>query len=194
MTDERPKPRYGEYAPEGWVNPVTAADDTAEEARVAEQDARPALSTDVRAGDETRTAPPALTTGRRVDRVATFALIGLGAFGAIQAIARVPGYATTQLAQFETFGLDLSGFGSSAALQTFGTVMAVVAVTLFSVSTWWTLRRLRAGRLGFVVPLVAGVVFGLIQGFGAAAILMGDPAFAEAMQSFTNDYFSSGSN
>jgi hypothetical protein len=193
MTDDRPKPRYGEYAPEGWVNPVTAEADTAEEARVTEQDARPAISTDVRPGDATRTAPPALSTGRRIDRVATFALIGLGAFGAIQAVARVPGYAETQLAQFETFGLDLSGFGSSGALQTFGVVMAVLAVTLFAVSTWWTLRRLRAGRLGFVVPLVAGVVFGLVQGFGAAAILMGDPAFAEAMQSFTNDYFS-GSN
>jgi hypothetical protein len=189
MSDDRPRPRYGEYAPEGWVNPV-ATDDAAQEARVAEQDARPTTTADGRSGDGTLTAPPALTTGRRVDRVATFALIGLGAFGAIQAVARAPRYAEDQLAQFAQFDADLSGFSSTGALQTFGVVMAVFAVALFAFSTWWTLRRLRAGRLGFVVPLVAGVVFSLVQGFGAAAVLMSDPAFAASMQKITDSFFS----
>lgn len=189
MTDDRPRPRYGEYAPEGWVNPV-ATDDAAQEARVAEQDARVAVTADARSGDGAPTAPPVLTTGRRIDRVATFALIGLGAFGAIQAVARAPRYADDQLAQFSQFDADLTGFTSSAALQTFGIVMAVFAVALFAFSTWWSLRRLKAGRLGFVVPLVAGIVFSLVQGFGAAAILMSDPVFAASMQKITEGFFS----
>jgi len=191
MSDDRPRPRYGEYAPEGWVNPVTAADETA--TPEAGRDVRPATSAEARPGAETPTVPPVLSTGRRVDRVATFALIGLGAFGAVQAVARAPRYAAAQLAQFSSFDVDLSGFGSEATLQAFGVAMAVFAVAVFAVSTWWTLRRLRAGRLGFVVPLVAGVVFSLVQGFGAAAILMSDPAFASQMQTVTDAFFS-GSN
>lgn len=189
MTDDRPTPRYGEYAPEGWVNPVAPVDETPE-ARGTDQRGPVAVSADARPDDATGTAPPALTTRRRIDRAATFALIGLGAYGTIQAIARVPGFAAGVLAQYESMGLDLTGFAHSDALQVYAVVAAVVAVVVFAVSLRWTLRRLRAGKIGFVVPLLAGVVFSVAQGVGAAAVLTSDPVFTPAMQSFITQLLS----
>jgi hypothetical protein len=189
--DARPRPRYGEYAPEGWVSPVAEAAATreAELAARASSDPSPlASTTSGRAGvpgpRRTGVDLAAMSTGRRVDRAVTYGLIALGAFAVVRAIASVPRFAAIQVSGFREMGLVLDGLGSTDALQTVGLVSAVAAVVLFSVSLWWSLRRLRAGRVTFFVPLVAGVVFSLGQGIAGAVVLMSDPVFADALESY----------
>jgi len=186
--DARPRPQYGEYAPEGWVSPVADAA-AAREAELAAKaadsrvvDARPGAAPATQAAPTAGTATPAgLSTGRRVDRIATLALIGLAVYNVVGNVVLVPNFAATLLDLLRGNGYDVDTFTSQPALQTAGAVIAVTSLVVFVVMLWWTLRRLRAGRLSFFVPLAAGVLVTAVQVIAVFSVVLGDAAFVQSV-------------
>jgi len=186
--DARPRPRYGEYAPEGWVSPVADAA-AAREAELAAKaadaravDARPGAAPATQAAPTAGPATPAaLSTGRRVDRIATLALIGLAVYNVVGNVVLVPNFAATLLDLLRGNGYDVDTFTSQPALQTAGAVIAVTSLVVFVVMLWLALRRLRAGRLSFFVPLAAGVLVTAVQVVAVFSVVLGDAAFVQSV-------------
>lgn len=197
----RPRPAYGEYAtPEEQAArirrpEVTRALENGQSPAAPASPARPPVSGPVtgparppvgpsQAGPGAA-APGASPAGARrprfADRMVTFALLGYGLFsviGAIPSAADYPRFASTFL---EVFGVDQAlsdpasarGWGLAAALVLGIGWLATLAVT-------WT--SLRAGRISFWIPLVAGIVFNMIAAVLLISPLAADPAVWSALQ------------
>jgi len=186
--DPRPRPQYGEYAPPGWKSPVPGEDAAATPAP-AQAPAQPAPApTAAPPGGEYDwgTPKPVKPAGRRrsADTVISFALLGLGlyfgVFGSFQAAIVDP--APQFLAS-----LQQSGFDTAGVLPDFSRLMPILAglaVGLWGAALAWTLRRVRARRIAFWVPLTAGVLFTLVQSIALLAVFMATPGAMEMLTSF----------
>lgn len=173
MTDERPKPKYGELAPEGWVwqPPKEATPDPAPEASPAPV-ARPSdarldprgQTPDARAaasGPSDPQAPgsapaPARTRNLAIDVNITIVLLVLGVLSVGSSVATLldlNGYMTTAGA---AFGLD--AYPANEVTRIAGVTGAVLHVLLLAGVVWWSIRRIRAQKMAFWVPLTGAVV------------------------------------
>jgi hypothetical protein len=190
--DPRPAPKYGEYAPPGWVSPVKPpeADDAQEPRAGAGPIGRvtPPTGAPRQPGSFGRyDAPP--PTGSPVpgpapvvrrgsaNGRATVLLLVLGLFRVIGDALAVPAFADSFIRSFRQYGYIQGDFGSTDALQKVGATAAAVAVVLFLLVAVWSLRRLRAGRRSWHILLIAGVAYNVIVGIVVVAVMMGDPSF-----------------
>ena len=196
--DPRPRPRYGEYAPEGWVSPVAPAESAppAPQAGQAPEGAQPVQPPaswsqphrgqgQGEGGAQPYPGPPAtpaaLSTGRRVDRVATFVLLGLAGYNVISNLLLVSGFSRTLLSAFSAQGYPVDDFSGQAQLQQAGAAIAIVSLVVFVPVLVLTVRRLRAGKLTFWVPLAGGVVVTIVQMVLVLSVFLADPAFVQSL-------------
>jgi len=186
--DGRPRPRYGEYAPEGWVSPVAPPEAPEAAPAVAgrsdasaDQAARRPQPAPGAWGAPPRPGAPVLSGGRRFDRVATFLLIGLGGYGVVSNVVLASTFASSLLSALGTAGYPVDVFTGQSDLQRAGAIIAVVSVAVFAVTLIWTIRRLRAFKISFWVPLSAGVIVSILQMALVLAVLFGDAAFTQAI-------------
>ncbi|QIM17184.1 hypothetical protein G7067_13420 [Leucobacter insecticola] len=93
---------------------------------------------------------------RTADRVITILLLGLGALGALITANTMLllGSSYTQIAD----ALDIENFKLPDWMDTFCTVSAIAFIALFAVVLIFSIQRMRARKLAFWVPLVAGVL------------------------------------
>ncbi len=185
MTDERPRPAYGEYAtPEEQRARIKQPDLTwnleqgQDPDAVASAPAQPAG-----AAPEARTAPPVVAPakGRRLaDRVATIALL---TYGLINVIGSVPSmlnyeqYLGTVLSLMNVTGQ----LADPAAARPWGIAAALVLAIgwlLTAVASW---RSLANGRLTWWIPLVGGIVFTLASVILLVVPMANDPALMQAI-------------
>ncbi|MFI8593617.1 DUF6264 family protein [Microbacterium sp. NPDC078428] len=178
--DARPRPQFGEYAsPEE------------QQARIRQPDATWALRSG-QAPDEADppSAPPAPATPARapaahprrrtIDRIATFALLGYGLFQvltSIPALTDFPAYAEMLL---EVMGAQAE-LSDPAAGRGWGIAAALVLGLGWIATAWVSWRSLRAARLTFWIPLVAGIVFNMIASTLMLIPLLNDPAVRGAL-------------
>lgn len=183
--EERPRPRYGEYAtPEEQrarirdsnveerlsgvavpAPPVAPAESSVQAGPIA----GPVVA--AQADSASRPARP-----RLADRIATFALLG---YGLINVLLTVPGmldFGSVADLYFEIVGIP-GEFTNIAQGQLWGTVAAVILTGGFLLTAWISLRRLRTGRLTWWVPLVGAVVTHLAVSICILVPFFGDPAF-----------------
>ncbi|PZF56781.1 hypothetical protein DEJ23_09550 [Curtobacterium sp. MCSS17_008] len=183
-----PAPEYGEYAPDGWVNPVLVEQERREaEERERAARAEPTPSPRATPGrvhgqrQDGRTTGTALPTSRygasQFDFVMTVGLLAFGLFSVVQALA-VTEVASAVRQAFEQQGLQLSDPG---ALSTAAVVGAISSVVVFALVAWWSLRRLRARRWTFWVPLLGGAVASLISLVAFVVVMFQDPGFMQAL-------------
>lgn len=189
----RPAPQYGEYAPEGWVNPVLVEQERREQQersralreQAAEDAARgrqPGTGAPDAPGGAARATP---ATGRfgasPLDVLLTVGLLVIGLWSVIEALA-VGSTASTIRTVVEQQYTELA---DPAALSSAVLVRALVLVMLFVLVAWWSLRRLRARRWTFWVPLVGGVVATVLGMVPVLIVVFHDPAFAAYMLRMT---------
>ncbi|TBN57389.1 hypothetical protein EYE40_08245 [Glaciihabitans arcticus] len=165
MTEERPRPQYGEYAsPE-------------DQAQAMGTPLEPVLPPPV-AGEriESTVAPDSVIPKPRPwDRIVTTALIAIGTFAVLT-------YFPTFATMGETFSqaFTIAGYGdfeSESLANSVGAVLNVVMSVFFIGSVVLAIRALRAGRRAFWIPLSAGIVFVLIVIIATVVVMTGDPAF-----------------
>jgi hypothetical protein len=169
--DERPRPRYGEYAPEGWTWQPPA-----DESAAPTQPAQPAHPAQPAAPPPP--APVALPGERRpgaVDRVVTIALLVLGAFGAINTAASLQ-----VLPQQFSLVYEQQGVGDFTApewLPTLTMVGTVLQLALYAGTLGWSILRLRAHKTAFWVPILGGVLSLVLMMVIVSIVFLNDPAF-----------------
>lgn len=182
MTDERPRPRYGEYAtPEiqvgagGTVVPVPATP-SVEKTRGRSSDARVAWSSKVGAGD-----PPPARTRRRWDLYLTSILLAYGLFTVISGLFQYSDLAAVIQQVYTAQGIGR--FTSVDGARLGGLVVNIVNLALFAVTAVLTYRRLRARKISFWLPLVGGAVAGIVTAGVFMVLIFSDPAFTTYMAS-----------
>lgn len=179
--DGRPRPRYGEYA-------------TPEEQRA--RIAQPAVTDALSAGVTPAAAPAASTppasaepgkpvpvAARRsmLDRIFTVALLGYGLFIVITSIPTVADYTGFAASFFDTLGVDAT-LTDPGAGRGWGLASALVLGIGWLAAAVLSWRNLRAGRISFWIPLVAGIVCTMIASLLLVVPLMMDPGAWAALQ------------
>lgn len=168
MSDERPRPQYGEYA-------------TPEEQRARIQQPDPALMAPAPVEPAAAEAPaaadvPAPVRQRPVDRLVTAMLLGVGA---VNVFFSAQGFSDPSAAFSQTFSaMGIPGeFSNFDSAQTWGMIAAVVLVAGYLLTALGSWARLRAGRLAWWLPLVGATVTYIVVSVCLAIPLAGDPAF-----------------
>ena len=164
MTDPRPKPQYGEYAPPGWVSPVQ---------QPAAPDANPQRPTG-------RIAPKDAPTTRRPvarlwDRAVTGGLLALWAVLTIEGLFSFPQLPTTLDAIYAQMGIG--SFTMVDQARSAGIALAVIQVVLLSLTIWRSYRSMKRGKLSFYWPLVGFVVYFAVLMVVMAVVVFSDPAY-----------------
>ena len=178
--DERPRPQYGEYAPEGWTWTPPAGEHTSDPA--------PQMVTPPAAASA-RTVDPAIADRpeRPTDRLITIMLLVLGVFGTWLAISTLQSLPDV-LPEAISRAADMLGTGGTPidyvpGPEVPGILLAgsIIQVVIWLLTAWWSVRRLRARRLAFWVPLVGGAL-SIIALYGAmTVVILSDPALASSL-------------
>lgn len=198
MSEPRPRPQFGEYAsPEEQRAHIA---EPVDEQRAEELGIAPVVPVDRRSveptlREQTRQASPqgsssAPTSSQGADgarrpvtgdRLATSILLGLGLIGLIvtmPSLLDLPGLIRPALVQLGVSGYSSDGLASAMGILALGLQIAIwIGAVLLS------LRSLRAGRLTFWIPLVAGVVANIVVIVCLAIAMGADPAFIEYVRS-----------
>lgn len=198
---DRPRPQYGEYAtPEEQRARIRQPDassaleagqtpDGAEQASLGVHGA----ATGGHAPHSGYAVPPhpggyapaqaAPSGARRTgDRIATFALLGYGLFNVVTTLSALLDFPRLAGTYFSLMGIPGS-FTNVESGMLWSRIALVLLVAGYAATVLVSLRRLRAGKLTWWIPLSAGVVVQLIVGVLLAVPLINDPAFQSFMMS-----------
>ena len=183
---ERTRPEFGEYAtPEEQRASIkatipagggAAASDPPVAQSPRDRDGIPAWRDRDDAGasphDDAPAPMPALSRSRTADRVATFALLGMGLYSTVNGLFAFGDFGTGLENGFRvTLGSDYVAPGWA---QPVGLVLGAVFVILWAAALLVSMHRLRTGRITFWVPLAAGAI---------AVLAVGIPVFVAGASS-----------
>jgi hypothetical protein len=195
-TAGRPAPQYGEYAPEGWVNPVLVEQERQERLereRVAAAGAtttaggtpRRSNTDDRRASTAVRpgTSPTGGTVrGRRlgaspVDVLLTFVLLAMGLASVVQSLS----IGSVASAVRQTLETNYTALQDPGSLNGAAMISAVGMLVVFALAVWWSVVRLRAAKRTFWVPLLGGAVATVLSTVVFVVVVLQDDTFVAAM-------------
>jgi len=127
-------------------------------------------------------SPPddAPLAGRRVGRMVTAMLLGIGLVNVLYSIPGFLDLSTTLDQSLKMLGVEGS-FSNFAAAKTWGAVALVVMVVGYAVTAWLSVRRIRRNRSSWWLPLVGFVVTMLLVSICISVPMFGDPAFVQGM-------------
>ncbi len=176
MTEQRPRPQYGEYAsPQaqaqaiaGSLPPIIPAP-TAPHPVTAAAPARSAGSGVRMGGSASR------PKSRRWDLILSLVLLAYGALNVVAQIFQATDLATV-LSRFYTVQ-GIGTFTPTELSSTLGIVLNVITVVVFLATVAVTSTLLRRGRLAFYVPIVGGALALLVALVFVMVLLSRDPSF-----------------
>ena len=152
-------PAYGEYAPPGdprFTQPYTAVPPPA----------------------------PSQRPLRRGDTIASAILLAFAFLSTVYTVLSALALEDSLRQLYSMYG----GEGDYEPTSSVGVARATLIashVILFAVAVLVTLALVRARRISFWVPLVAGAIAGIVFFATIAALVLGDPALLEAATTFT---------
>jgi hypothetical protein len=199
MTDERPKPKYGELAPEGW-SWTPPKDPAAEEPEAGagatgSGPSAPAAPGSAASGPASRqaaarqpTPPPppynpaaaAMPDRKRGDMIATFLLLAAGVISTTNTVVSMLQLPAVMQQVMDIYKLDGAYAGTSTA-QTAGSVGAALLVLIFALTVYISVRRLRVNKLTFFVPLIGAVLSFAVSTACIAIAFFADPALVQGV-------------
>lgn len=201
MTDERPRPQFGEYAtPEEQRAHIRGPlpDDAAPQSvgTASPSGGGPADAPRAAGGARTHVLPPLPGERRRgtsasgtysgstrapitgAERIITLILL---AFGAVSVLLNVPTFLSSW-SEIVTIALETYGAPASivnAEHPTWpGLVISLILVVGYVATVWLSLRRLRGGRSAWWIPLVGAAVCWILVTF----VMMADPSLGQLAQ------------
>ena len=172
MSEQRERPQYGEYAsPDEQVAAGGYAVEP--EPLVAPAPLAPPVASTRVAG-----VPPAT---RPWDLALTVAFLAFGAYSVVSSIPGLLDFGTT-INQIYA----LSGYGDYTELALavgIGLGILVSQSVLFVITVVITALRLRAHKIAFFVPVIGGVVAGVVIFVLMLVAIVSDPSFADTLNS-----------
>lgn len=179
VPDDRPRPRYGEYAPEGWTwTPPT--DEPASTGETAPPTPPAAAPQPAPAPPPQYVPMPGVRQPGSVDRIVTIALLVLGAFGAVNTAASLQ-----MLPQQISLVYEQQGVGEFTPpewLPTLTITGTVVQLALYAATLGWSILRLRARKTAFWVPLLGGVLSIVLMMVLVSIVFLNDPTFVSYIE------------
>jgi len=165
MADDRPTPRYGELAPEGWVwsppaDPAAEPDDVGEPQAIEDTPAKPYRVVDA--------------------SISVFLLVTAVMFSS-SSVPSLFGLRST----IDMFYADrgLGEYGGGSAVDIAGAVAAIAQLVLLVAAIWLTVRLIGQRRRSWPVPLLMGAL-ALIVTFGCLVLaLVADPGLLASISS-----------
>lgn len=181
--DERPRPQFGEYAPEGWTWQPPAGEHTSDPAPQMQAPPAPHKGKRADAAAPPPAAPPApeasapvgLRRPRQLDRMLTIAFLVIGAFGAWSTATSFQDLPRQIQSLYDQQGIGQ--FVPGANFPTIVLVATVVQLAIYAATLGFSILRLRRGRIAFWVPLVGLVVSVVATMVTTGVIFLTDPAF-----------------
>ncbi|KJC65675.1 DUF6264 family protein [Agreia bicolorata] len=172
MTDNRPTPRYGELAPEGWVwsPPVDPRKTEAESAGTAPDEA---------AADNVASAASSTAPYRVLDASISVFLLVTAVMISSSSVPSLFDLRST----LEMFYADrgLGDYGGGSAVDIAGAIAAIAQLVLLAATIWLTVRLIGQRRRSWPVPLLMGAL-ALIVTFGCVALaLVADPGLLSSL-------------
>ncbi len=171
-TSPPPRPQYGEYA-------------TPEEqrARIRQPAVDPLTHPAAPPAPVEPVAAPAtgLSSGRLIDRVFTFGLLGYGLFSVLTTIPSVVDYGTFAASILQTLGVDAT-LADPAAGRSWGLAAALVLGVGWVAAAGASWLNLRARRLSFWIPLAAGFLCNVLSSVLLLIPLLSDPTVRSALE------------
>jgi hypothetical protein len=167
------RPRYGEYAPPGYVSPVVLP--------LAEPAPTPATEGP---GDAPSTPPvyyasaPAVRSIKTPDVIVTCILLILGLFGMLFGAASPALVPAVLLDEYQRYDIP---YVQPADLAAITTIMIVSHLVLWAVALGISIPLMVRRRIAFWVPLVTGVVAAVIFWGSFLALVASDPALLNAI-------------
>ncbi|MEF3405701.1 DUF6264 family protein [Agromyces sp. CCNWLW203] len=182
--DERPRPQYGEYAPEGWTWTPPVDERTA--AANAEQNAAAAAMSPAAPAAASRSGADGNASAHPIDRMWTITLLVFGVFGALYnslSIFQLPATALESAKlSASMLGIDApADFVPGPAVPTFVFVGIALQLALWIGALLWSRARMRAGRLAWWIPLVAGVAAFIVVVIVGTLVFASDPEFLRSL-------------
>jgi hypothetical protein len=181
----RPAPQYGEYAPEGWVNPVLVEQERLERQQ-AERDRpgqqQPASRTTTAKRPDTRNGRAPAAAGTPVaarfgaspaDFLLTVMLLAFGLVSVLQSLA-FRSVAADLARELELRYTEMSDPG---ALVGAALVSAIGGLVVYVLVAWWSLVRLRTRRRTVWVPLLGGLVASVLTLSAFLTVMLQDDRF-----------------
>ncbi|MFK4728049.1 DUF6264 family protein [Agromyces mediolanus] len=179
-SDERPRPRYGEYAPPGWSWQPPEQADAAAPAEPAR--AEPAPPPQQAAPADAPAAPAKRAPGW--DRILTIGLLAFGAFGAWNSAASLQ-----EIPRQMQLSYDMMGVGTFTPpewLPTLSLIGTIVQLALYAVVLGLSVLRLRAGRLAFWIPLAGGAASFIVTLVLLSIVMLNDPTYVDFVTGVTS--------
>lgn len=161
MTDDRPEPKYGQYAPVPPALPETVP------------------ATVPLSPPSDRVAP----SRRTWDTAMTTFLLLLGVADVVTGFSTFANLAAGLRAAYAAQGYPV--FTSDALASTMGLALNIARVTILGVTILVSLLRIRASRIAIWVPIAGAVLAGIIVIVGLLVVIMQDPALAEYVRRTT---------
>ncbi|MGD8167784.1 DUF6264 family protein [Herbiconiux sp. P16] len=171
MTDERPKPKYGELAPEGWVwkppqEAVPDADESASPAPAAPQTPVPRAAREAPSGSGAPGASgapgPSGAPGdakplSTPDLIITSVLLVIGLITTINSISSLLELPSIIQQVLDIQKLDVT-YTATTAASLLGTIGAVVLALIYAAAVWLSVKALRARRRASFIPIACAVL------------------------------------
>lgn len=170
------RPQYGEYA---------TPEEQRERAGLPPIEAQPVVDPAAAAPvtpqvPRTPQAQAAAVPGSSAGRMITLVLLALGLFNVLSSIPGFLDLSSTFDQTMKMLGID-GTFTNYAAAKNWGVIALLVMMAGYAATIWLSVRRMRAGRSSWWVPLVGFVVTMLLVSLCMAVPMMGDPAFAKML-------------
>jgi hypothetical protein len=179
-----PQPRYGEYAPPGYVSPVPAPNT---DPLGTEPSSTQPTNGEHSSGQQSNAQPPivyATTTPvarspKTADIVVTCILLFVGLIGMLIAIAAPAILPQALLDEYQKYGLN---YERPANLTSVATILIVSHVILWLAAAGGSIPLMVKRRIAFWVPLTAGFLAAILFWSLTISLLLSDPALATAIQ------------
>ncbi|WP_382304911.1 DUF6264 family protein [Herbiconiux sp. UC225_62] len=162
MTDERPKPKYGELAPEGWVwKPPQPAVPDADESASATPATAPSAPASASAGRPPGApasgAPEAQRPIATGDLIVTSVLLVIGLITTINSISSLLELPSIIQQVLDIQKLDVT-YTATTAASLLGTIGAVVLALIYAAAVWLSVKALRARRRAYFIPIACAIL------------------------------------
>jgi hypothetical protein len=136
--------------------------------------------------DEKKAAALALAR-KQSDRFITWGLLGIAVFSVMSSLGDYVNLTRTLNVLFDEYNalqpsLALEPYANPALASFLGWVIIMGQAIAIGLTFWWAIRRMRAGKLAFWVPLVGYAVASAVVTVCLLIALAGDPAAMETLR------------
>jgi hypothetical protein len=168
MTDDRPRPRYGEYA-----TPDEQASALGIPLHPPLQPPPPDVADRVA---PTLERPRPIRPARTLDLFFTIALLTFGLLSVLGGVVQNRGLGAQLDAMFDQFGIG--SYTNLALAATIGLWLTISQIVVFVMTALLSVLAVRKHRVAFYIPILGAVVYFIVAVILVSVALGGDPAFA----------------